>query len=146
MTTTAMAMLAAICRLRRSSYQPRCLKMSRKKPPNPRSKPRPRAAFIRDSRKNATDNPAQISASEPGKPWYWARRQATAVHRPNRQAVVSATTRNTSSLMQQSYFGGTAMAINDRRVKEDKDDRYGSEAIESWFIFQISRSGNEKRT
>jgi hypothetical protein len=30
-------------------------------------------------------------------------------------------------------------------IKEDKDDRYGSEAIESGFIFQIIRSGNEKR-
>jgi hypothetical protein len=29
-------------------------------------------------------------------------------------------------------------------LKEDKDDRYGSEAIESGFIFQIIRSGNEK--
>src|SRR3954447_9867772 len=118
MTTRAMAMLAAICKLRRSSYQPRCLKMSRKRPPNPRSKPRPRAVFSRDSRKNALDNPAQISASEPGKPWYWARRQATAVHRPNRQAIASATTRNTSSLIQQSYFVGTGMAtrVNDRRL------------------------------
>lgn len=31
-------------------------------------------------------------------------------------------------------------------VKEDKDDRYGSEAIESGFIFQIFRSGNENDT
>jgi hypothetical protein len=31
-------------------------------------------------------------------------------------------------------------------VKEDKDDRYGSEAIESGFIFQIIRSGNENDT
>jgi hypothetical protein len=31
-------------------------------------------------------------------------------------------------------------------VKEDKDDRYGSEAIECGFIFQIIRSANETRT
>src|SRR6516162_8408951 len=99
MTTTATAMLAAICKLRRSSYQPLCLKMPRKKSPNPRSKPRPRAVFINDSRKNAPDNPAQTSASEPGKPWYWARRQATAVHRPNRQGTVSTPTRKTTSVI-----------------------------------------------
>src|SRR5262249_10849868 len=86
-------------KLRRSSYQPLCLKMPRKKSPNPRSKPRPRAVFIKDSRKNAPDNPAQTSASEPGKPWYWARRQATAVHRPNRQGTVRAATRQTSSVI-----------------------------------------------
>src|SRR6516225_10245021 len=63
MTTTATAMLAAICKLRRSSYQPLCLKMPRKKSPNPRSKPRPRAVFINDSRKNAPDNPAQTSTA-----------------------------------------------------------------------------------
>ena len=49
MTTTATAMLAAICKLRRSSYQPLCLKIPRKKSPNPRSKPRPHTVFIRDS-------------------------------------------------------------------------------------------------
>src|SRR5262245_28647874 len=38
MTTTATAMLAVICKVQRSSYQPLCLKMSRKKLPNPRSK------------------------------------------------------------------------------------------------------------
>jgi hypothetical protein len=42
--------------------------MPRKKSPNPRSKPRPRAVFIKDSTKKAADNPAQTSASEPGKP------------------------------------------------------------------------------
>jgi hypothetical protein len=73
----AWAMLAVTCKVRRSSYQPLCLKMSRKKPPNPRSKPRPRAVFIKDSRKNTAESPAQTSASEPGKPWYCARRQAT---------------------------------------------------------------------
>jgi hypothetical protein len=29
-------------------------------------------------------------------------------------------------------------------IQEDKDNRYGSEAIESGFIFQIIRSANEK--
>ena len=65
----ATAMLAVICRVRRSSYQPLCLKMSRKKPPNPRSKPSPRTVFIKDNRKNTADSPAQTSASAPGKPW-----------------------------------------------------------------------------
>ena len=32
-------------------------------PKIPRSKPKPRAVFINDSRKNAPDNPAQTSAS-----------------------------------------------------------------------------------
>src|SRR5262249_11663569 len=109
MTTTATAMLTAICKLRRSSYQPLCLKMPRKKSPNPRSKPRPRAVFIKDSRKNAPDNAAQTSASEPGKPWYWARRQATAVHRPNRQGTVSVATRKTSSVIA-AVFGRSKIA------------------------------------
>jgi len=79
-TTAATAMLAVICcKVRRSSYQPLCLKMSRKKPPNPLSKPSPRAVLIKDSRKNTADSLSQTSASEPGKPWLWARRQATAV-------------------------------------------------------------------
>jgi hypothetical protein len=119
MTTTAMAMLAATCKLRRSSYQPICLKMSRKYPPNPRSNPRPRTDFTRDNRKNTLDNPAQIKASEPGRPRSWAHRHATAVHRPNRQGIVSARTRNKSSLMEQSYFAGTAKAIgvNDRELE-----------------------------
>jgi hypothetical protein len=73
--------------------------MPRKKTPNPRSKPSPRAVFIKEIRKNAPDNPAQTSASEPGKPWYWARRQATAVHRPNRQGTISVATRETSSVI-----------------------------------------------
>ena len=109
MTTTATAMLAAICKLRRSSYQPLCLKMPRKKSPNPRSKPSPRAVLIKESRKNAPDNPAQTSASEPGKPWYWARRQATAVHRPNRQGTVSVATRKTSSVIA-AVFGRSKIA------------------------------------
>src|SRR6516164_9770092 len=113
MTTTATAMLAAICKLRRSSYQPLCLKMPRKKSPNPRSKPRPRAVFIKDSRKNAPDNPAQTSASEPGKPWYWARRQATAAHRPNRQGTVSAATRKTSSVIA-AVFGRSKIGTEEK--------------------------------
>src|SRR5262249_1655504 len=41
-------------------------------------------------------NHCSLGSSSPffdsiGKPWYWARRQATAVHRPNRQGTVSAT-------------------------------------------------------
>src|SRR5262245_15797853 len=39
------------------------------------------------------------SASEPGTPWYWARRQTTAVHRPSKQRTVSAATRKTSSVI-----------------------------------------------
>jgi hypothetical protein len=49
-------MLAAICKVRRSSYQPLCLKKPRKKSPNPRSKPSPRAVLIKESRKNTPDN------------------------------------------------------------------------------------------
>jgi hypothetical protein len=122
MTTTATAMLAAICKLRRSSYQPLCLKMPRKKSPNPRSKPSPRAVFIKESRKNAPDNPAQTSASEPGKPWYWARRQATAVHRPNRQGTVSVATRKTSSVIA-AVFGRSKIARDPiRRLPEGVAD------------------------
>ena len=32
-------------------------------------KPRPRAVFVKKSRKNTADIPAQTSASKPGKPW-----------------------------------------------------------------------------
>jgi hypothetical protein len=109
MTATATAMLAAICKLRRSSYQPLCLKMPRKKSPNPPSKPSPRAVLIKESRKNTPDNPTQTSASEPGKPWYWARRQATAVHRPNRQGTVSVATRKISSVIA-AVFGRSKIA------------------------------------
>src|SRR5262244_3798346 len=129
-TTTATAMLAAICKLRRSSYQPLCMKMPRKKSPNPRSKPRPRAVFIKDSRRNAPDNPAQTSASEPGNPWYWARRQATAVHRPNTEATVSAATRNRSSLIAAVVFrrNGDGNKANERRSAGYRHSNYGDHA------------------
>jgi hypothetical protein len=55
MTTIATAMLAAIRKVRRPSYQPISLKMPRKNSPNPCSKPSPRAVLIKESRKNTAD-------------------------------------------------------------------------------------------
>jgi hypothetical protein len=91
-------MLVVICNIRRSSYQPLCLKMLRRKPPNPRSSPRPRAVFVREIKKNTADRPTQTGASPPGKPWRWVRRQATAAHRPSRQGTNSIAIRNLSSV------------------------------------------------
>src|SRR5262249_27844607 len=74
-------------------------------------------------------NPAQTNASEPGKPWYWARRQATAVHRPNRQGTISVATRKTLSVIA-AVFGLSRIARDPNRHLPVRRGRRGRRMLD----------------